>query len=219
MISVFISYRRSDAGGHTGRLVDRLRAWYPEEQLFFDVRSIDFGSNFPQEIEDAVTKAKAMLIVIGPDWLQTLTDRADTPHIDLVRREVSVALQRRAMNQIEILPILVGGAKMPKLSSLRGDLKEDIGQLMEYQALEFLQDDHVWDLQFERLRGCLARVEGIPRASLQTPEVVGGPTLRRQPAESIRLFGRSRSTGGSTRIPQRLDRTTRLAPGNRWPVA
>ena len=59
MPSVFISYRRSDTGGHAGRLFERLRCWYATEELFFDVNSISGGGDFPEEIERAIRAARA----------------------------------------------------------------------------------------------------------------------------------------------------------------
>jgi hypothetical protein len=44
---IFISYRRSDAGGHAGRLCDRLAHWFDAESLFYDQGSIDSGDHFP----------------------------------------------------------------------------------------------------------------------------------------------------------------------------
>ena len=37
---VFISYRRNDAGGHAGRIFDRLRQWFDRDALFYDLDSI-----------------------------------------------------------------------------------------------------------------------------------------------------------------------------------
>jgi hypothetical protein len=45
--SVFISYRRTDTAGHAGRLFDRLKQWFDDDVLFYDLDSIDSG-RFPK---------------------------------------------------------------------------------------------------------------------------------------------------------------------------
>ena len=178
MPSIFISYRRSDSGGHAGRLFDRLRCWFDTNQLFFDVSSIDWGEDFPEEIEQAIRKAKAVLVLIGPDWLENINNRADMPCIDFVRQEISITLERREEGEVEIFPILVGNAEMPNRINLHDDLKDEIGKLLEYHAHEFPADTRLWDFQFERLRKYLTKVEGIPRPCAQFPQNDGSLILR-----------------------------------------
>ena len=162
MPSIFISYRRSDSGGHAGRLFDRLRYWYSEEDLFFDVNSIDWGDHFPEAIEQAIRTTRVVLAVIGPDWVESINERADKPQVDFVRREISITLERRAAEEVEIFPILVGGAGMPDIDMLDPALKEEIGKLFDYNAHPFQADTKQWDFQFERLRESLGRIEGVP---------------------------------------------------------
>ena len=147
--------------------------------MFWDVRSIDCGRTFPEELEIAVQEAKAVLVVIGPDWLQSLNKRATEAGVDFVRREISVSLQRRKDRDAKIFPVLVGGAEMPSLDKLESDLPDDIGELLEIQALEFPSDDHVWNYQFERLRSLLSQTEGIPPPCVQPVSGGGHLTLRR----------------------------------------
>jgi hypothetical protein len=64
---IFISYRRSDSGGHAGRLFDRLRQWFDDDALFYDQDGIDIGETFPASIEAAIDKATVVLVLIGPD--------------------------------------------------------------------------------------------------------------------------------------------------------
>ena len=106
----------------------------------------------------------------GRDWLKELNNRVDGPKVDFVRREVSIALERRALGEVEIFPILVGGAKIPAFDELHPELKDDIGKLLDYHAHEFPPDIKLWDTQFERLRECLANVEGIQCPRAQTPK-------------------------------------------------
>jgi hypothetical protein len=47
---IFISYRRSDSAGHAGRLYDYLKIYFGSGRLFFDVDTIQAGTNFEQKI-------------------------------------------------------------------------------------------------------------------------------------------------------------------------
>jgi hypothetical protein len=51
---IFLSYRREDASGHTGRIYDRLSARFGSGQVFMDVVAIDAGTDFVARIEGAV---------------------------------------------------------------------------------------------------------------------------------------------------------------------
>lgn len=108
MTSVFISYRREDAGGHAGRLADRLIARFGAARVFMDVQDIQPGQNFQQAIEQTIAKCDHMIAVVGPRWLQILQARAASGE-DFVRHEISVALARGTT----VIPVLVGGATMP----------------------------------------------------------------------------------------------------------
>lgn len=173
MPSIFISYRRSDSGGHAGRLFDRLRYWFTTDELFIDVDSIEWGDDFPDEIDRAIRKAKAVLVVIGPDWLEVMNKRAEMPGIDFVRQEVSIALERREENEIKIFPIRVGDTKMPSINELHNDLKDEIGKLFDYHTHVFPADVQLWNYQFDRLRQCLTQVEGIPPPCAQISQGEG----------------------------------------------
>ena len=167
MPSIFISYRRNDSGGHAGRLYDRLRLWFEEDELFFDVNSIDCGADFPQEIDQAITSVKAVIVIIGPDWIETINKRVNDQLTDFVRREISIALDRKLKNKVEIFPVLVGQATMPLPTELHDELKVVIGKLLYYQAVEFPAETHMWDLQFEKLRNLLTSVDGVPQPYFQ----------------------------------------------------
>ena len=44
--NIFISYRVSDTAGETGRLVDTLKQYFHEEQIFIDIEKIEPGVDF-----------------------------------------------------------------------------------------------------------------------------------------------------------------------------
>lgn len=117
MARVFISYRRDDSSGYAGRLYDRLSQHFGRDNLFMDVNSIPLGLDFVDVIQHAVGSCDVLLAVIGRQWL-TSTDaqgsrRLDNPE-DFVRLEILAALERR----IRVIPVLVGGAVMPRSTEL-----------------------------------------------------------------------------------------------------
>lgn len=118
---VFLSYRRDDSADACGRIYDRLKPVFGGRNLFLDVDTIEFGTDFSQYIQHTLTECFAVLAVIGPDWLDMLHERANRDEPDFVKIELEIALKRHHVN---VIPLLVSGASMPdpnKLpSSLRG---------------------------------------------------------------------------------------------------
>lgn len=119
---IFISYRREDSSGVTGRLYDRLESHFGSDRIFMNVDAIEPGMDFVKAIEGAISATNVFLVVIGPDWL-TATDAARNRRLenpeDFVRSEVAAALAR----DIRIIPVLVSGAMMPRSTDLPDDLK------------------------------------------------------------------------------------------------
>ncbi len=112
MGAIFISYRRDDSRHAAGRLVDRLNQTYRRDQIFMDVDSISVGLDFVQVLGEKVSACEAMLVVIGPGWINASDNegrrRLDDSH-DFVRNEVEQALKRN----VRVIPVLVDGAQMP----------------------------------------------------------------------------------------------------------
>ena len=145
MTNLFISYRRDDSGGHAGRLSDRLIARFGADRIFMDVQDIQPGQNFKQAIEQTLDRCDCLLAVIGPRWLEIMEARQAKGE-DFVRQEVGVALARGKT----VIPVLVGGAKMPARSQLPDEMAafglcqaveirdnrfdEDAGRLVEFLA-------------------------------------------------------------------------------------
>jgi hypothetical protein len=118
---IFISYRRQDSAGYSGRLFDRLSNRFGQSNIFMDIDAIELGVDFVQRIQEAVSSCDVLLAVIGPTWL-TVTSANGQPRLsdpnDFVRVEVQTALQR----DIRVIPLLVQGAQMPNASELPPEL-------------------------------------------------------------------------------------------------
>jgi hypothetical protein len=137
---VFISYRRADSAGYSGRVMDRLDRELGRDLVFMDVDAIPLGTNFTKVLHEEVAKCGVLLAVIGPNWLDARDEhgnrRLDNPN-DFVRIEIAAALQRN----IPVIPILLDGAKIPKADELPEDLKElALRNGMEVRHASF-QDD------------------------------------------------------------------------------
>lgn len=121
--TVFISYRREDSTAQAGALTAALTPLFGAETVFFDTDSITLGAPFPARISQALARASAVLVVIGPRWLEILNERLKLPDMDFVRHEISIALQPRPGSNLPlVIPVLWGGAKMPKAHELPPDL-------------------------------------------------------------------------------------------------
>jgi hypothetical protein len=160
MSGVFISYRRSDSGGYAGRIFDRLRQDFGEDQVFRDIDTIPGGARFRDEIAKHLKMCNIVLVIIGPSWLDALDEtgrrRLDDPE-DWVRIEVSSALSHK----VSVIPVTVGGAALPAAK----DLPEDLRSLVQYQRRD-LRDGDTWNNDLQLLVRSVANELGIRRANL-----------------------------------------------------
>jgi len=144
MRGIFISYRRDDTEGQSGRLYADLVRRFGGGAVFMDVAGIEAGRDFRKAIDEAVASCSVLLAVIGPSWLDARDEagrrRLDSP-TDFVCLETAAALKR----DIPVVPVLVRGARMPKSEHLPDDLKE----LTYRNALELTHAR--WDSDIEVL--------------------------------------------------------------------
>jgi hypothetical protein len=153
---IFISYRREEARGDAGRLTDDLKEHFGEEQIFRDIDAIEPGVDFVEAINRAVSACAVLLAIIGPNWL-TVQDkggrrRLDAPH-DFIRLEIGAALNRN----IRVIPVLVGGATMPR----EDELPPDLAPLSRRQAYDL--SDKRWEFDVGQLIETLAKIPRIIR--------------------------------------------------------
>lgn len=84
-MKIFISYRREDSAGHTGRLYDSLKAHFGAESLFLDLSAIESGQNFVDAIKTAVGSCDALIAVIGRQWLTYSNERFNESMEDVMK--------------------------------------------------------------------------------------------------------------------------------------
>ena len=164
MSGIFISYRREDSAGWTGRLSEHLRERFGPESIFMDIDTIQPGADFTEALQTAVSSCDVLLAIIGPEWA-TVTDKSGKPRLedptDWVRTEIATALKRK----IRVIPVLVGGASVPTINLL----PDDLDTLAQRQAHALT--DKRWSYDVEQL------VKTLPAARQRPPtQLEAAPT-------------------------------------------
>ena len=139
MPAVFICYRRDDTVGTAGRIYDRLSERLGADRVYRDIESGRAGEDFAATIRQRIDRCDVLLALIGPNWLRAVDEQGGwrlAKDDDWVRVEIAAALQRG----IRVVPVLMGGAQMPR----PGDLPSSIAKLAQRNAVE------VRETQFDR---------------------------------------------------------------------
>jgi TIR domain len=154
-VRVFLSYRRRDAGAYAGRLADVLLQRLGPRSVFQDVTAISPGQDFTVAIDRALAESDVALVLIGPDWLKAATPQGTRRLLevdDYVRLELARALQR----DIRVIPVLVGGARLPAAAELPDDLRG----VAQRQAVEL--HDETWHQDVDGLIRSLRGQPAVP---------------------------------------------------------
>jgi TolB protein len=162
MAKFFISYRRGDSAGHTGRLTDSLTQRFGRDVSFRDIEDLAPGVNFAAELDRALTECSVMLVVIGPSWVTVSDDtgRRLLKEDDLVRREVAGALARE---DVVVIPVLVEDAELPSAD----ELPEDLQSLLGRQTIEI--SDKRWSYDVQRLGDAMVPYLGLEAVEVAPP--------------------------------------------------
>ena len=185
MPRVFISYRREDSIAYAGRIFDRLTSQFGVSNVFMDVDALEPGVDFVEVLQGALESCDVLLAVIGRIWL-TARDPAGRPRLsdpdDFVAREIAAALERP---DIRVIPVLVGGARMPQSA----ELPDRLSGLTRRQALT------IPDIGFHQTLGRL--IESIERA--------GQERLARQKAQAAERADQERLAREKALAAERAD--------------
>jgi len=152
MSQIFISYRRDDSEGYVGRICDRLGQKFGPAAIFRDIDAIKPGENFVHAIDQALENSRAVIVVIGPHWLEMLNRRLAQQTEDYVRYEISTALRKKKL----VIPVLVGRVSMPG----KNQLPEDLADLAFHNAVEISESrfDYDMDVLVKALGGAFGTV-------------------------------------------------------------
>lgn len=131
MSKIFISYRRIDSAGFSGRLWENLCIEFGTDNIFMDVENgIAKGEDFPDVIQKKLNESSVVLVVIGDKWLNCIGTNG-TPRIknenDWVRSEIKTALDKKSL----LIPVLIDDAKMPD----KDDIPENIQKFCYKNAI------------------------------------------------------------------------------------
>ena len=140
---IFISYRRTDARWPADRLVKDLEDAFGEPTVFLDARDIHAGSDFTEVIEDQLSRAGALLVLIGEKWLRAhdeffrrRLDRED----DWLRHEIRTGL---AKADCSVIPVLLDEAQLPHDEEA---FPADISKLVNRQSRRLRQESSKADI-------------------------------------------------------------------------
>ena len=155
---IFISYRRDDARGASGRVWDWLRIGFGRERVFRDVASIGAGK-WRQKIEQALATSKACVAVIGRRWADaTNLPRLQDPN-DMVRHELETALASGDQEVLTVIPLLVEEAQLAQIPA--DQLPESLRPLLaDWNVLALSESG--WDHDTRRLIEAIAAATGLP---------------------------------------------------------
>ncbi len=138
---IFISYRKKDTWGTSGRVYDTLRLAFGNARVFRDSERIGAGK-WKDQIEAALARSVACVAVMGPRWADPDTlQRLHEPD-DMVRFEIRMAIGTPEMS---VIPTLVEGATIPLAETLPADIRA----LLEHQC--FTLSEQGWGDDLRRL--------------------------------------------------------------------
>jgi tetratricopeptide (TPR) repeat protein len=133
---IFINYRRDDSRATAGRLHERLVQSFGQNNLFLDVDDIPPGVDFVNHLNSQLAACDLFLAVIGPHWLDARNEKGDR-RLDATGDFVAIEIAAALARDIRVIPVLVDGARMPKVS----DLPESLKPMARRQAID-LRNDH-----------------------------------------------------------------------------
>ena len=116
---IFLNYRREDEPGWVRAFYGELTKNFAENQVFMDVEGgIPFGTDFVDYLRAQVKQCDVLFVFIGPTWLASIEQRVGEH--DFVRIEIEAAFSQGKT----VVPVLVGGAKMPKEAQLPESMRK-----------------------------------------------------------------------------------------------
>lgn len=137
---IFISYRRGNDSGTTGRLADELKKTFDDDRVFFDVDSIELGLDFIKVIEDRISKSDVLLAVMGQQWLDA-RDRDGKRRLDNPKDPVRIEIEAAINQNKRVIPVLIDDTKIPEPDSLPDSLRVLSGRNATTVSNDRFRDD------------------------------------------------------------------------------
>jgi hypothetical protein len=123
---IFISYRRDDTQGDTGRICDRLSEEFGKEAIFMDVgkKGIPLGVDFREYLETKLAESCVLLVMIGKQWLNITNQNTGKRRLDDPSDQVAFEITSAFDRKISVIPVLVQNASIPREKELPEKLKK-----------------------------------------------------------------------------------------------
>ena len=109
---IFLSYRRDDARGASGRLYDWMRIAFGRKRVFRDVTSIGVGM-WRERIDAALARSAVCVAVIGPRWANADNLRRLRSARDMVHPPIFASAKRRASGISPECPLVGRPRRLP----------------------------------------------------------------------------------------------------------
>jgi TIR domain len=170
---LFISYRRDETPVSAAWLYEVLVERFGEPNVFMDLK-LKPGENFVKRISEVVGSCHILLLVMGPRWADP-EDGEGAASIkdpdDFVRLEAEIAMAR---DDVQVLPVLVGGAKMPHPD----ELPEQLRELTQIHAKQLTNERRAEDM-----KELVGRVDELlpPETFVHVPDSPPPPPLQKMP--------------------------------------
>lgn len=127
-LKLFINYRRSD---HPD-FVEHIRTWfmlrYGRENVCMDFDSIPPFARFEDFIREKIRESDAVVVIIGPRWLELMLEKQQEQKPDYVRIELEEALKHGKL----IAPLAIQGATVPT----EDELPDKLRPILQYHIPE-----------------------------------------------------------------------------------
>ena len=166
--------------------------------MVLDVDNVPIGVHFQKYLDSRIQECDLLLTLIGRHWLEAADTkgarRLDDPR-DHVRIEIESALQR----ELPVVPVLVGGAGMPR----EEDLPPSLSALSYINAAE-IASNRDFNVHVETLVKAIdSLVKGAAKETVLAPETTPPPA---QPAVST----------GEQLLESLKQKLARLRPKTSW---
>ena len=154
MPKIFISYRRADSKYVTDNIYEHMVKHFGRGNVFLDVGSIPFGIDFRKYLHDQIEIHDVVLVIIGPDWVRIMKERADQTN-DFVRIEIENALKLKKL----VIPVLVKDAEIPDFPGLPESIQE-----LQWRNIAEVQRQPRFEEDCNRLVSSIKQSLGIPQS-------------------------------------------------------
>jgi hypothetical protein len=169
---IFISYRRDDTSLVARALAETFRYRLGADKVFLDEDSLREGEIWTDRLEKAVTQAKIIVALIGPNWLAA-SDQYGRRRLDMENDWVRKELLFAHCHDVGVIPVLINeGTDIPP----KEGLPDVLSWLSEIQIMRLRNDD--WHHGVGSLMDTLIKQHGF--TDIQRGPVLPEPGIKKR---------------------------------------